>query len=79
MLTYRNTESTVRVKHFLYYNMSAKKVMGRPRLPPEEKRKVFPLRFNEAELSLFTSAAKAKKLPLREWMTSTLTEAARIS
>jgi hypothetical protein len=57
--------------------MSDKKKIGRPRLPPEEKRKVFPLRFNDAELSLFASAAQAKKLPLREWMTLALTKSAK--
>jgi predicted HicB family RNase H-like nuclease len=53
------------------------KKMGRPKLPPEKKRKVFPLRFSADELSLFASAAKAKKLSLREWMSLTLTETAK--
>jgi len=54
----------------------AKKI-GRPKLPLEKKRKVFPLRLNDEELSLFTSAAKVKKLPLRGWMTLALTETAK--
>jgi hypothetical protein len=53
------------------------KKMGRPKLPSGKKRRVFPLRFSDEELSLFTSAAKLKKRPLRAWMTLTLTEAAK--
>ena len=53
------------------------KKLGRPKLPPGKKRMVFPLRFSAEELSLYASAARAKSLTLREWMSLTLTEAAK--
>lgn len=53
------------------------KKLGRPKLPADKKRKVFPLRFSDDELALFASAAGAKRLPLRRWIGLTLTDAAK--
>jgi hypothetical protein len=75
-LTKCNTESFIFVNNFSYYTMSAKIKMGRPRLPKGQQKKVFPIRFTAEQLAAFESAAKKKRLPLRDWIDSTLTEAA---
>ena len=66
----------VKVKHFLYYNMSEKRKLGRPALPKGQRKQPFPMRITPAQLAQFEKAAKEKRLPLRDWITSTLTEAA---
>jgi len=35
------------------------------------------MRFTAEEIALFEAAAKAKSLPVREWITFTLTEASK--
>lgn len=57
--------------------MSTKIKMGRPKLPKGEAKTPFPMRFSAAELAAFEKKAKGVGMGLREWMTATLTEAAK--
>jgi hypothetical protein len=56
--------------------MPPKPKMGRPKLPKGQQKQVFPIRFTAEQLASFEAAAKQKRLPVRDWITSTLTEAA---
>jgi hypothetical protein len=50
--------------------------MGRPKLPKEDARQVYPLRLSLKERTSLQEAADAKKMKLPEWIRKTLTEAA---
>ena len=51
--------------------------VGRPRLPKgHAKGKIVPVRVNADDLKVFTTAAKANKKSLSEWMRGALREAA---
>lgn len=56
--------------------MSAKKKMGRPKLPKGDARKVFPLRLSDNERKAYEAAARAAGQALPDWMRTTLTVAA---
>jgi hypothetical protein len=55
--------------------MSKKKKMGRPKILPGQRKQMFSIRFTVDQVVRFELAAKAKEMPLRAWITSTLTEA----
>jgi predicted HicB family RNase H-like nuclease len=57
----------------------SKAMMGRPRLPEDEARKVYPLRINKNERDAFQKAADAQQLSLPDWMRKILTEATKIT
>lgn len=50
--------------------------MGRPKLPEDDARDVYPLRLSKNEKSAFLAAATASGLKLPNWIRKTLTEAA---
>lgn len=50
--------------------------MGRPKLPRDDARDVYPLRLSKNEKSAFLAAATATGLKLPDWIRKTLTEAA---
>lgn len=53
------------------------KKVGRPKLPKgHAKGRVLGLRLTDEEIKIFTTAAKAKKQTVSEWVRSTLGEAA---
>ena len=76
-LTKCNTGSFIQHKHFLYYNMSKKSKMGRPKLPKGEARIPFAIRFSESELVAFERKAVPQGLTVRAWITAVLTDAAK--
>lgn len=45
---------------------------GRPKLPPGDVKKVFPLRLSKNEQIDFERIAAAMGVPMREWMVKTL-------
>jgi hypothetical protein len=51
--------------------------MGRPKIPKGKKKIPFPIRFARDDVAAFKRAAKASKVPIAEWVTSTLTQAAK--
>jgi len=51
--------------------------MGRPKLDKNMRKQPFALRFTADQVTAFEAAAKAKRLPLRGWIESTLTEASK--
>lgn len=54
-------------------NSKKTRPVGRPTLPKgAAKAKIVPVRFNPEEFKAMTSAAKASKQTLSEWMRSTL-------
>ena len=53
-----------------------KSKMGRPKLPKDEKRKVFSLRFSKPELDRIKHAAKKDGLKVTKWARKALLEAA---
>jgi uncharacterized protein (DUF1778 family) len=55
------------------------KKMGRPKLPPGEAKKVFPLRLSLKDVALISEAASLAKEPLSSWMRSALTKAAKVA
>jgi hypothetical protein len=57
--------------------MSEKRKMGRPKLPKGKQKQVFPIRFTADQLTEFEAAAQKKRLTVRDWIASTLTEAAK--
>lgn len=56
--------------------MSKHRAMGRPKLPPNETRNVFPLRLSSKEKDKYKLAALCAKEALPDWIRKTLTEAA---
>jgi hypothetical protein len=64
----------VLVNNFPYTkSMSAK--MGRPKVPKGKQKVPFPIRFTRDDVASFKRAARAAKMPVAEWVTSTLTKA----
>jgi hypothetical protein len=62
-----------------YYDKSMKKdkkIMGRPKLPAGDVRKVFPLRLSDSERKRIEKAARQKKEKPTEWARNTLLAAA---
>jgi hypothetical protein len=55
--------------------MKKKPKMGRPKLPREDVRGVYPLRLSKSELERFHAAADKAELTLPEWIRTTLTAA----
>jgi len=51
------------------------KKMGRPKVPKGKKKIPFPIRFTRDDVAAFKRSAKAAKVPVAEWVTSTLTRA----
>jgi hypothetical protein len=51
------------------------KKLGRPKLPKEAVRAVYPLRLSNTELERFKKAANTKEMTLPEWIRETLTKA----
>ena len=72
-LTY--TESRLHVNNFSYTKSMAAK-MGRPRVPKGKQKIPFPIRFARDDVAAFKRAARLAKLPVNDWVTLTLTEAA---
>jgi hypothetical protein len=66
----------VSVKNFPYTKtMSAK--MGRPKVPKGKQKIPFPIRFTRDDVASFKRAARAQKMHVAEWVSSTLTKAAK--
>jgi hypothetical protein len=57
--------------------MSKTKKMGRPKIMPGRRKQMFSIRFTMDQVVRFEFAAKAKRMPLRAWITSTLTDASK--
>jgi hypothetical protein len=55
--------------------MSAK--MGRPKIPKGQQKIPFPIRFTRDNIASFKKAARRSKLDLGDWVTVTLTNAAK--
>lgn len=55
--------------------MSAK--MGRPKVAKGKQKIPFPIRFARDDVAAFKRAARIAKMPLPEWVTQTLTNAAK--
>ena len=55
--------------------MSAK--MGRPKVPKGKQKIPFPIRFTRDDVAAFKRAARVEKVPVNEWVTSTLTHAVK--
>jgi predicted HicB family RNase H-like nuclease len=53
--------------------------MGRPKLPKDDARQVYPLRLSQNEKAAFEKAATAQGVSLPEWIRKTLTEAAKVT
>ena len=51
--------------------------MGRPKLPKDDAREVYPLRLSKNEKASLQAAADACELKLPDWIRKTLTEAAK--
>jgi len=51
--------------------------MGRPKVPKEKQKIPFPIRFTRENVASFEAAAKRANVDVREWVTSTLTEAVK--
>lgn len=70
------TENILVVKDFSYTkNMAAR--TGRPKIPKGKQKKPFPIRFTRDDIASFIRAARQKKVTVNEWVTSTLTAAAK--
>lgn len=57
--------------------MSAK--MGRPKVAKGKQKIPFPIRFARDDVASFKRAARAQKVHVNEWVTSTLTKAAKLT
>lgn len=55
--------------------MSAK--MGRPKVAKGKQKIPFPIRFTRDDVASFKRAARTAKVPVSEWVTLTLTKAAK--
>jgi predicted HicB family RNase H-like nuclease len=53
------------------------KKMGRPPLPKGQQKIPFPIRFTRDDVAAFTLAARRAKLPVKDWVISVLTQAAK--
>lgn len=53
--------------------------MGRPKVPKGKQKIPFPIRFEQDHIAAFERAAKKEKVPVKDWVTSTLTKAAGVS
>jgi len=53
------------------------KKMGRPKIPKGKQKIPFPIRFSRDDVASFKRAAKRAKVDVKEWVTSTLTKAAK--
>jgi len=63
--------------YFLCYLPGMGKRMGRPKLPPEERRtEVFSVRITKAELSKLKHAAKRSIQDVKDWARKTMLSAA---
>lgn len=51
--------------------------MGRPKLPQDDARKVYPLRLSKNEKAALQEAADREKLSLPDWMRKVLTDASK--
>ena len=51
--------------------------MGRPKVAKGKQKIPFPIRFSRDDVASFKRAARAVKLPVNEWVTQTLTNAAK--
>lgn len=66
------------VKHFSYTkSMTAK--MGRPKIPKGLQKINFPIRFARDDIAAFKKAAKRARVHVKDWVTSTLTKAAKVT
>lgn len=53
--------------------------MGRPALPKGKQKIPFPIRFTRDDVASFKRAARCSKMEVKEWVTSTLTGAAKVT
>ena len=51
--------------------------MGRPKVAKGKQKIPFPIRFTRDDVASFKRAARAQKVPVAAWVTSTLTQAAK--
>ena len=73
-------ELSVYKNTFLCYGLGMGKRIGRPKLPPAERRtEVLSFRITKAELAKLNAAAKRSIVDLKDWARNTILSAAKTS